>query len=186
LAIAAFWNGITSVFVWQVWEGWSKEESPWFLTLFMLPFVAIGIGLIIHFIYRVVAIFSPIYRVELGEDSLKSGGRTSISWRRSGGVGKPRHFSLWLIGREEAIYQRGTNTATATELFHEELLFETEVNLMMPNGRCVIGLPADAVPTFHGEHNKLQWFVVLVADVPWRPDVRDEYEIVVVPPDSKN
>jgi len=181
LFLAAFWNGITSVFVWQVWEGWRGGDAPWFLTLFMLPFVAIGIGIIVHFFYRVIAVFSPIYQVDLGELTIQPGGRTSMSWRRRGGYGKPRRMMIWLVGREQATYRRGTDTTTSTELFHEELLFETEVSQMMPAGRCQVELPADAVPTFAGDHNKLQWFVILVADVPWQPDVRDEYEVVVQP-----
>ncbi|MBK1828600.1 DUF3592 domain-containing protein [Haloferula rosea] len=181
IAIAAFWNGITSVFVWQVFKGWRDGDSPWFLTLFMLPFVAVGIGLIIHVFYRIVAVFSPIYVVEIGDDTMSPGSRTSVSWRRRGGYGSPRRLSVWLIGREEATYRRGTDTTTSTELFYEESLFETEVSQMMPAGRCRLDLPEDAVPTFAGKHNKLQWFVVLVADVPRRPDVRDEYEIVVTP-----
>jgi hypothetical protein len=165
----------------DVWQGWSDGDSPWGLTLFLVPFVLIGIGMIIHLGYRIVALFSPLYEVEFGDETLEAGGRMSLSWRRCGGGGTPQSFSLWLIGREEATYRRGTDTTTATELFHESSLFETDVRQMMPAGKCTLELPSDAVPTFEGENNKQQWFVVLTAEVPWRPDVRDEFELMVLP-----
>ena len=37
--MAVFWNGIVSVFVWQVIESWRSGHADWFLTLFMIPFV---------------------------------------------------------------------------------------------------------------------------------------------------
>ncbi|GAA5478116.1 hypothetical protein Hhel01_01614 [Haloferula helveola] len=177
--LAGFWNGITGVFVWQMWQGWSRGEAPWFLTIFLTPFVLIGLGLIIHIFYRIFAIFSPMYRVEFSERHLSPGGHASISWRRAGGGGTPRRLALWLVGREEATYRRGTSTSTATSVFHEEALFETETKMMMPAGRVTVDLPADAVPSFRGTHNKVRWFVILTADVPMRPDVKDEYEIDV-------
>ncbi len=181
VAIAAFWNGITGVFVWQVREGWKNGESPWFLTLFMIPFVLVGIGLILHIFYRFFAIFSPRYAVSIGNRHLAPGGATEVSWERRGGGGEPRKLSLWLIGREEATYRRGTSTTTDTAVFHETPLFETETRMMMPKGRVALELPADAVPSFRGQHNKVRWFVRLQADVPGRPDVGDEYEIEVRP-----
>lgn len=180
LFVMLFWNGIVSVFVYHLWKGWSSGGSPWFLTLFMTPFAVIGIGMVIHFFYRIATLFSPIYHLELGQSVIEAGDRTSVSWRRRGGGGRPRRLSLWLVGREEATYQRGTNTTTSTELFHESQLFETEVRQMMPAGRCSLDVPVEAVPTFEGENNRLLWFVVVVADVPGRPDVRDEYEITIV------
>lgn len=181
LALAAFWNGIVSVFVWQVREGWQKGESPWFLTLFMIPFVLVGLGLIAHVFYRIFAIFSPRYRVAIDQRRLPPGGKTVLSWEREGGGGTPRRLSLWLIGREEATYRRGTNTTTDTAIFHETPLFETEDRMTMPTGRVEVKVPGDAVPSFRGQHNKVRWFVLLLADVPGRPDVRDEYEIEVRP-----
>lgn len=179
--MALFWNGIVSVFVVVITKDWIKGSQPWLFTLFLVPFVLIGLGLIYHFFHSLARLFSPVYELEFGESVLEPGQRTSLSWRRRGGGGKPRHFSLWLVGREQATYRRGTDSVTETELFHESLLFETEVPQMMPAGRCKLELPADSVPTFMGDHNKLQWFVVLMADVPRRADVRDEFELQVRP-----
>lgn len=181
ILLAAFWNGIVSVFVWQAQKEWQRGGSPWFLTIFLIPFVLIGIGLIIHIFYRFFAIFSPRYAVSIGNRHLTPGAGTTVSWRREGGGGEPRRLSWWLVGREEATYRRGTDTRTDTAIFFERSLFDTQTRLMMPKGEVELSLPADAVPSFRGRHNKVRWFLLLHADVPGRPDVRDEYEVDVKP-----
>lgn len=179
---AAFWNGIVSVFLWQLWGSWKSGSIDWFLGVFMIPFVLIGIGLILHFFYRVAAVFSPVYQVDFDRGSLRPGDSTMISWQRVGGSGSPRKVSLRFIGREKAEYRRGTSTAMATELFHEELLSVTSDRLVMSGGNCRLVLPYGAVPTFRGRYSKLQWWVILKVEVPLRPDVYEEYEVDVLPP----
>lgn len=177
--IAAFWNGITSVFVVIAWKGWQKGNPEWFLLIFIIPFVLIGVGLILHVPYRLLAIFSPVYDMSWGDDDLMPGDRVRVSWKRVGGGGQPRRLTIWLIGQEEATYRRGSNTSTAKSVFHEAKLFETETPQMMPSGTCDLVIPADAVPSFSAAHNKLRWFLKLNADVPLRPDVSDEHELDV-------
>ena len=179
--LAAFWNGIVSVFVWQAWKGFQTGRPEWLLTVFMVPFVLIGLALLLHVPYRLLAIFSPHYRMTLSSERLKPGARATLGWKRAGGGGEPRRLSLWLVGREEAVYQRGTRRVTASSVFHERELFSTESPPMMPGGRCDLPVPRDAIPSFRGRHNQLRWFVRLVVDVPWRPDVHEEHEIEVLP-----
>ena len=179
LLIAAFWNGIVSVFLVIAWKGWEKGQPEWFLIIFMIPFVLVGTFLLLNVPYRLMAIFSPIYELSWGAEALAPGDRVRLSWRRCGGRGQPRKLTIWLIGQEEATYQRGSNTSTATSVFHEANLFETETPRMMPAGTCDLVIPEDGVPSFNGEHNKLRWIVRLVADVPWRPDVSDEHDLEV-------
>ena len=47
IAIAAFWNGIVSVFVFQLFA-----EFHWFLALFLIPFVLIGLFIIGYAVMR--------------------------------------------------------------------------------------------------------------------------------------
>lgn len=177
--LAAFWNGITSVFVVIAWKSWQKGNPEWFLTIFLVPFVLIGAGLIGHGFYRFLAIFSPIYDVSWGDDDLMPGDRVRVSWRRVGGGGQPQRLTIWFLGQEEATYQRGSSTSTAKSVFHEAKLFETDKPQMMSAGTCDLMIPVDAVPSFSGAHNKLRWLVKLKAEVPWRPDVSDEHELEV-------
>jgi hypothetical protein len=149
------------------------------LGLFMIPFVLVGIGLAIGALYSFAALFGPRYEIQLGEAELAPGQSTSILWRRTGGHGQPRDFTLLLVGREEATWSQGSSNSTARSVFHERVLFETTVPLAMEQGRAELRIPDDGMPSFHGRHNKLSWLLCLRASVPRLPDLRDEREIAV-------
>ncbi|MGE9270479.1 MAG: DUF3592 domain-containing protein, partial [Verrucomicrobiales bacterium] len=181
VAVAAFWNGIVSILVLSIRSDWQSGSGSGALVLFAIPFVLVGMGLILHALYRIFAVFSPLYQVEFGQRRLFPGERTMVSWRRRGGSGVARDFRVWLVGKEESIYERGSNSQTASEVFHESLLFETQESRMMPAGRCSLEIPGDAIPSFLGKHNKLQWFVLLHAEVAGRPDTKHLFELDVLP-----
>src|SRR3989442_11965981 len=63
LIAALFWNGIVSVFVVHLINGWRHGRGEWFLTVFMIPFVLVGLGILGFVIYAFVGLFSP--RVKL-------------------------------------------------------------------------------------------------------------------------
>ncbi len=187
---ALFWNGIISFGVRDAWSGLSDGSGMGRifgggLGLFMIPFVVIGIGLACGALYCFVALFSPRYEMKLGEGRLVPGRSVPVHWRRAGGRGQPRDFTLLLVGREEATFSQGSSSSTAKSVFHEKVLFETTVPQAMDQGRAELAIPADAVPSFHGEHNRIRWLLCLRATVPGLPDLKDEREIAVATPNRE-
>ncbi len=181
---ALFWNGIISFGVRDAWSGLSNSSGigrifGGGMGLFLIPFVVIGIGLACGALYCFAALFAPHYEVKIGDGRLAPCRSTSIHWRRAGGYGQPLDFLLLLVGREEATFSQGTSTSTAKSVFYERVLFETTVPLAMDQGRVDLTIPDDAVPTFHGEHNKVRWLLCIRATVPRLPDLNDEREITV-------
>jgi hypothetical protein len=67
LFVALFWNAVTSVFVWQVVEGWRSGSGDLFLTLFMTPFLLIGLALLVAVPHQILAATNPRPRLELDE-----------------------------------------------------------------------------------------------------------------------
>ena len=67
-------------------------------------------------------------------------------------------------------------------MFHEKVLFETTVPPAMEQGRAELAIPPDAVPTFHGRHNRIRWLLCIRATVPGLPDLKDERELEVATP----
>ncbi|TXT38624.1 MAG: hypothetical protein FD138_316, partial [Planctomycetota bacterium] len=54
LFAALFWNGIVSIFVWQIFQQFRQGQIGgwgWFQVAFLVPFVLIGLGLIAGFFY---------------------------------------------------------------------------------------------------------------------------------------
>ncbi|MFH1731032.1 MAG: DUF3592 domain-containing protein, partial [Planctomycetota bacterium] len=125
-AFALVWNGLVSVFVWQVIKGWRTGQGEWFLTLFMIPFVLVGLGAIGGIVYYVLALFNPRPRLTLSSDAVPLGGAAELQWEFSGQVSRIGKFEILLEGREEATYRRGTDTVTDKNVFATLHIVETE------------------------------------------------------------
>jgi hypothetical protein len=108
--IAAFWNGIVSVFVWQAVKSWQRGHPEYFLTIFMIPFVAVGLGLIGGIGYYLLALFNPRVRLTLDSRSVPVGSAVNLHWQLNGRATKLRRLEIVLEGREEATYTRGTTS----------------------------------------------------------------------------
>ncbi|MGB0766672.1 MAG: DUF3592 domain-containing protein [Phycisphaeraceae bacterium] len=193
LFAALFWNGITSVFVRQVVSGWIRGEPDWCVSIFMVPFVVVGVGLVVAAIRQLMLIFAPTIEIELDRRSIPLGGSTELRWRPKGGRGKLTGATITLVGEESATYTRGTNTATDTKTFYEEVLVGHEVaddpyrtsmdrySTPVGGGKVLLAVPADSMHSFNAKHNKIVWKLVVRAKVKRWPDPKDEYNLVVLP-----
>ena len=110
--VALFWNGIVSIFVSSVIGGFRHGDPSWFGLLFLLPFVAIGLGLIAGAVYQFLAMFNPRPTLELSSSIIPLGGAAELSWSFSGQTSRIDEFTVTLRGVEEAKYRKGTSTYT--------------------------------------------------------------------------
>ncbi len=177
--IAAFWNGIVSVFLVEVVAGFRQGNPRWGMTLFMTPFVLIGIGLIALIVYQFLAIFNPRPRLELSSASIPLGGAAELSWRLFGRVSRIGQFAVTLRGSEEATYRRGTDTRTDRSTFYEMELYKTSSPAEMASGQVGIILPQETMHSFEADHNKIVWNLEVYGDIPRWPDVKESFKITV-------
>lgn len=182
LGVATFWNGIVSVFAYQVVDGWLRGDPDWFLTLFLTPFVLIGLALVGSIGYFLLAAFNPRPTLTVSEGAPRLGDRLEVGWRLAGSVGRLRRLRITLEGREEATYRRGTDTHTDQRTFARGVVLDTEHTIGMRQGSGSIDLPADLVPTFEGGSNKIMWCLKVAGEIARWPDVADEFPLVVRPP----
>ena len=117
IAVAAFWNGSFHLFVFQAVEGWRKGSPDWFLTLFMVPFVLIGLAMIGYLVYAFLGLFNPRPVFTLNPGNLSLGEAYQLDWAVSGGVHKVKKMTISLVGEEKATFQRGTSTVTEANTF---------------------------------------------------------------------
>jgi hypothetical protein len=181
ILIAAFWNGIVSVFVTQAVKGWQRGHPDYFLTIFMIPFVLVGLGLIGGIGYCLLALFNPRVRLTIGSRQIPVGGAVDLQWQMSGRATKLRRLEIVLEGREEATYQRGTTTVTDKEVFTTIPVLDTTNPWDMQSGRARLMIPPGTMHTFRAEHNKILWTLRIRGDIPRWPDIKEEYEITVLP-----
>jgi hypothetical protein len=178
---AVFWNGIVSVFVWQAWGGWQRGDPDWFLTLFLIPFVLVGLGAAGSVIYFLLATFNPRPEVTLLDGPPRLGQELRIGWRFSGRTSRIRRLTISLEGREEATYRRGTDTVTDRETFFSRTLVETESRYEIPRGQTSLAVPDDTMHSFDGGNNKIIWELQVAGEIARWPDVDEGLPVTIAP-----
>lgn len=180
---ALFWNGIVGVFVYQAVKEFGRGFIGWFLPVFLIPFVLIGLLVLGAAMQAFSRLFAPPVEVRLDPSRLRLGARLPFTWRLGGrGV---RKLTIRLVAREEATYRQGTRTSTDKSDFLRAVLFESTDVLSLAEGRSDIVLPAELVaPAFAATNNKIVWELVFDGEIPWRADVDDRFVLPVRGPEN--
>ncbi len=118
----------------------------------------------------------------LSREAIEPGGGFEIAWRFHGDSGRIRRLRLCLEGREEATYTRDESACSDREVFFSKPLVDTTRPGEVHRGRVTATIPAEALPSFHSSHNKVAWAIHISGDIPFWPDVDDEFEITVKAP----
>lgn len=176
-----FWNGIVSVFVWQVVDGFARGHPNWILTLFMIPFVAVGLGLIGAVFYCAAALLNPTVQVTVNRGAVPLGQPFDAAWDMLGRTDRIRRLQIDVEGREEATYRRGTSTHTDKESFATLQLIDTDDPQQIAAGAGSIIVPADTMHSFEAEHNKVVWTLRVRGDIAMWPNVKEDFAVVVLP-----
>ncbi|HEV7672135.1 MAG TPA: DUF3592 domain-containing protein [Thermoanaerobaculia bacterium] len=179
--IALFWNGIVSLFLKDVVAGWKHGQGDGCHTLFLVPFVVIGLGLLISIPYQILALFNPRPRLILDRSRLRPGEAARLSWSFSGAAGRIRRLKISLEGREEASYRQGTTTHTDRSTFATLVLFESDLPSTFASGEIEVVIPSGSMHSFSASHNKIVWKLMIAGEIARWPDVGEEFDLVVLP-----
>jgi hypothetical protein len=188
LFVALFWNGITSVFVGIAVRRHLDGRPEWFMTIFITPFVLIGLGLIFA-CFRQLLVSTGIGRTvaEISDHPLCPG-RSYQVWLSQSGNLKVNKVQLLLVCDEEARYRQGTSTRTETKRVFKQQLFEHEafeVQKGLPYETQVeFRVPDGVMHSFEAGHNKVAWKLVVKGDIAGWPDYDREFSVVILPPGS--
>jgi len=123
--------------------------------------------------------------VHLSHEAVRVGEGLTVRYRQP--FAKPvtvTRITLDWISRETATYRRGTDTVTVT---HEERID----GAVFPSQSFAAGqafederrftVPLSGMHTFAATRNTLRWYVRLRVEIPGWPDLREEYEVRVLP-----
>ncbi len=182
---AAIWNGVILLGFIQgsgFFRRGRADFFDWFHTLFMLPFLAVGLAMIAVLVYQVLALFNPKVEATLQPGTPRLGGRLDLDWRLTGRTHVLRSLKIFLEAREEATYRRGTSTSTDRKAFLKLELASIANSAEMSAGRASVALPQDTVPSFKSDNNKIVWALHIQGEIPRWPDLKEEFEIQVLPP----
>jgi len=186
LFFALFWNGIVSVFVWQAWKSWERGSPDWFLTIFLIPFVLVGLasfGFVGHFL---LALANPRPRLTLTPGRPRLGDELRLEWGFTGRAGRLGNLRIFLEGREEATYQRGTDTITESEVFATIDLINTQNDWEIPQGAVELTIPSDSMHSFEADANKIIWEIKIEGEIVRWPDIGQNFPITIRPMPIEN
>jgi hypothetical protein len=183
---ALFWNGIVSVFVWQTWKSWESGSPDWFLTVFLIPFVLVGFALVGLVGSTVLALANPRPRVTVTSGRPRLGEALHLEWQFTGRSARLNRLRIFLEGREEATYRRGTDTITDTEVFATFDLVTTRNDWEIPRGSVELTIPADTMHSFEAVSNKIIWEIKVEGAIDRWPDVNQNFPIQVQPMRSES
>lgn len=187
------WNAFITAFIMlgplaDAWHHGMKGFDICF-GLFMVPFVIVGLVLVIVACRKLLLLFAPKVVLDVSRRAVPVGGSVTLRWHTEGSVSSVNRVTISLIGEESATYTRGTDTVTDTETFYEQVLAgdqsqESDFDTLATGndrGELVYTVPADTMHSFHASRNKVQWKLRVVADVSNWPDPTDDHEITVLP-----
>lgn len=178
---ALIWNGIVSVFLVIIVSEWRHGQHPWFLSLFITPFVAVGLFAIGAAVRQALAFSNPRPRLTVRPPAASVGQPIEVSWATEGKVEVLRTLCITLEGREEATYRRGTDTVTDKNVFATFELLKTTEPSAIRAGTARLTLPAHTMHSWQSEHNRIIWSLRVRGEIPRWPDVDDEFAFSVLP-----
>ena len=179
--IALFWNGIVSVFLYNVVTRWSSGRGDVCLSIFLVPFVAVGAGLIVGAFYSLLAVFNPRCTLTLGRGDLALGESVDFSWAFAGRYDRIHRLVLRVEGREEATYRRGTSTYTDKNVFYAHDVVDTSRAADFGGGTARWAAPADSMHSLTAGNNKIVWTLTVHGHIAGWPDVKEEFPLTVGP-----
>jgi len=178
LFIALFWNGVVSVFIVVLINQWRHGNFEWFLALFLTPFVLIGLFLLFSVFHSFLGLFNPRPRLTLHSGQLCLGDAADLEWEFSGSIGRIKQLRIYLEGREEATYRRGTDTLTDKNAFST---IEIVNKLSAEPGRARVNIPSTTMHSFKSDHNKIVWEINVKGKINFWSDVTESFELEVFP-----
>ena len=178
--IAVFWNGITGVFVGFAVSSFLKGNPEWFLTIFITPFVLIGLLLLGLVGSTFLNLFNPRLRLTVNSRSIPLGGTLDTSWAFSGSSSRIKRLKVVVEGRKQTTSGHGKNRRTTTNVFVTLPVIDTIDPYQISQGRGSVVIPDSHQPTEEFDNSEIIWMLKATGEIPWYPDIEDEYELAVV------
>jgi hypothetical protein len=185
MAACLFWNGMVALFVTIAVNSHLRGEPEWFLSLFVIPFVLVGLGLAWYTGWQILITtgIGPT-RLEISAHPLEPAGEYEIFLSQTGRL-TFQSLRVLLVCEEQATYQQGTNSRTETcPVFQQEVFRRDgfEVQRGMPfEVRSLLRVPAGAMHSFRSTHNEIRWKLIVYGDVRGWPNYEREFPLLVYP-----
>jgi hypothetical protein len=180
LGAALFWNGITQVMVRDAVDGWRAGGRPMFLTIFTVPFVVVGLGLLGAAFAKFLGLWSPRASLTLNPGRLVIGELAAVEWELRGTVERVKRLKVTLEGRERT----PDSDRMLTTVFTSIPVGEGDCYGNLRRGSGQVEVPADARPSFKSANLEIRWVLKVHGEIAYWPDFVEEFPVGVLPRSS--
>ncbi len=184
-AFFLIWNGITAVLVMVAIKSHVAGHPDWFLTLFVLPFVGIGIWATYYFAQQMLLHtgIGPT-NVEISDHPLVPSRDYQLFLSQAGRL-HMRCLELLLVCEEETTFRQGTDIRTERCCVFSTTVFVEENFEIMPSQpfehACALRIPDRAMHSFRAKHNAVHWMLVVRGQAKSWPQFERSFPVIVHP-----
>jgi len=163
-------------------------QPEWFLTLFLLPFAAVGVWSIRYWLRQIwIDTGMGLTTLEISDCPLVPGHEYQVVLAQQGHI-SVKSLELWLVCEEEATYRQGTDIRTDVRRVVQTRLSshgDFRIEPIEPfQAAIAVPIPAAAMHSFHSPHNSVNWKLVVRGEVAHWPPFERGFPIVVYPGDA--
>ena len=179
------WNGIVALFVCVAISGFLEGRPDWMLTIFVLPFLAVGMAMIVYsFRYLLMATAVGPTLVEISDQPLSPGRACEVFVSQTGRL-KMNRLEVVLACDEEATFHQGTNTRRECLRVYEQPVYcgeDYDVRHGVPfEARFPVEIPVGTMHSFKSTHNEISWKIIVKGDVAGWPNFARSFPVIVYP-----
>ena len=185
LVACVAWNGVVSIFMATLVGDFLAGNPQWLPTLFMIPFVLVGLGLIVFFLRQLMITtgIGPTL-LEISDHPLRPGEACRLFVSQTGRL-RINSFVVLLVCEESAQYRQGTDTRTETQCVLRLPLYERANFAILRTEpleiECEFSIPPRAMHSFKSGNNEVRWSLRVEGDVAGWPDYSRSFPIIVYP-----
>jgi hypothetical protein len=185
---AAFWNGIVFVFLMEVIHGWRGSRDHiisnlvlWAETLFLLPFLGVGLFLIGAFIYACFDLFARRPILKCSKSVIRAGDSFELRWQYPQST-VPPEISFSLVCEESRETGTGDDRKTTKADLHKSEIFRSNQRMDIRSGTATAQIPVDAQESLKEPNREITWLIRLQFKRQFWLKSKEDYPIQVVRP----
>lgn len=179
------WNAIVVALAIMAVRKHLQGEPEWMLTAFVAPFMLAGIafiGILLRQLFLTTGVGPTA--IEISDHPLYLGQTYRLFIGQIGRLNM-KSLTVSLVCDEEANYRQGTDTRTdRRRVFENSVYAKHDFEIQIGNAFedfSSVTIPAAAMHSFKGDHNEVQWKLLVRGDAAGWPAFERTYPVVVYP-----
>lgn len=184
-AFFLIWNSITAVLVMVAVKGHVAGRPDWLLTIFVLPFVAIGVWAT-YFFAQQMLLHTGIgpTSLEISDHPLVPGCAYRLFLSQAGRL-QMQSLELLLVCEEETTFRQGTDIRTERCRVFSDTIFDKRDFKIEPSDafqhECVLRVPKHVMHSFRAKHNAVHWMLIARGQAKSWPAFERAFPVIIFP-----